>query len=84
MIKRNISHLFLYLPNMINLEIVAIQININNDVIVLYFASHAPRYKFLKTYIENLFPENTPTILLGDLNCKREAWGCKKTNPNGR
>lgn len=83
-IKRNISHHSLYLPRLNNLEIVAIKIKTNTDEIILYSAYHAPRYKFLKTYIETLFYDNTPTILLGDLNCKHESWGCNKTNPNGK
>lgn len=83
-IKRHISHHSLYLPYMNNLEIVAVKVQINNYELVLYSAYHAPRYKFSKTYIENLFFDDTPTILLGDLNCKHEAWGCNKTNPNGR
>lgn len=83
-IKRNISHHSLYLPYMNNLEVVAVKIKSNGGELIVYAAYHAPRYKFSKTYIENLFFSNTPTILLGDLNCKHEAWGCRKTNPNGR
>lgn len=84
MIKKNISHHSLFLPPVGNLEVVAVKIQIHNEELVLYSAYHAPRYKFSKTYIENLFSNNIPTVLLGDLNCKHEAWGCHTTNPNGR
>ena len=83
-IKRKISHHSIYLPYMNNLEVVGIKFVLNSQDITLFSAYHTPRHKFFKTYIDNLFIPNTPTILLGDLNCKHVAWGCNKNNPNGK
>lgn len=83
-IRKNIPHYSIFLPYMNTLEIIGIKFQLNNTECTLYSAYHAPKYKFSHTYTENLFNPNCPTILLGDLNCKHEAWGCHKTNPNGR
>lgn len=83
-IKKTISHHSLYLPYMNYLEVVGVKISFKSFQLILYSAYHAPRHKFSKTYIDNLFDGLTPTILLGDLNSKHQAWGCNKTNPNGR
>lgn len=83
-IKKDISHYSIYLPAMGHLEVVGIKLALDSHELIIYSAYHAPRFKFSQTYIDRLFDNSTPTILLGDLNCKHEAWGCVKSNPNGK
>lgn len=83
-IKRSISHHSLFLPQLINIEAVAIKLNLsNNESLTIISAYKSPNRRLQVNDINNLFLLNTPTLLVGDLNCKHRFWGCRASNPNG-
>lgn len=84
-IKRNLSHHSILLPPIPDIEAVCIQLlQQNNKVIKIISAYKQPCKRLNPLSIQRLFEDTKPTILLGDLNCKHESWGCHTTTPNGR
>lgn len=82
LIKKNIKHHQSTIPDMINLEAIAITISTNRQEIKIISAYNPPNKKIQNEDISGLFKDK-PTILLGDLNAKHQTWGCLKTNQNG-
>lgn len=82
LIKKNIKHHQSTLPDMINLEAIAITVSTNRQDIKIISAYNPPNKKIQNEDISGLFKDK-PTILLGDLNAKHQTWGCLKTNQNG-
>ena len=84
-IKHKLSHHSIYLPNIPDLEAVCIQLlQRNNTTVNIISAYKQPCKRLNPLAISTLFESNQPTLLLGDLNCKHESWGCLSTTPNGR
>lgn len=83
--KRCISNHAVLLPSVRDFQIVGIKIQCrdSNDF-VLYCAYKPPSCLLNVDYLSLLFPADGSTLLLGDLNCKHTAWGCRVTNPNGQ
>ena len=83
-IKNNISHHHIFLPALLTIESVGIRIKLQNGQLISVLSVYkSPNRRFHDQDLENLFNLNSPTIVLGDLNCKHCIWGCRTTNPNG-
>ena len=82
LIKNNIQHHQSTIPDMINLEAIAITVSTDGHDIKIIAAYNPPNKKIQSQDISELFKDK-PTILLGDLNSKHQTWGCLKTNQNG-
>lgn len=82
LIKKNLKHNPIILPLTILMEAVAINLVTDKHDLRVISAYNPPNKKIQNSDLPKLF-NNTPTILLGDLNSKNTIWGCKKTNPNG-
>jgi hypothetical protein len=65
------------------METVAINLITNKHDLRVISAYNLPNKKILNSGLPKFF-NNTPTILLGDLNSENQIWSCKKTNPNGQ
>jgi endonuclease/exonuclease/phosphatase family metal-dependent hydrolase len=81
-IKNNNKHHQSTIPDMINLEAIAITISTDRNDIKITAAYNPPNKKNQNQDISELFKDK-PTILLGDFNSKHQTWGCFKTNQNG-
>ncbi|KAL4084131.1 hypothetical protein QTP88_027966 [Uroleucon formosanum] len=82
LIKKNLKHNPIILPPTIQMEAVAINLVTDKHDLRVISSYNPPNKKIQNSDLPKLF-NNTPTILLGDLNSKNTIWGCKKTNPNG-
>jgi len=82
LIKKNLKHNPIILPPKIQMEAVAINLVTDKHDLRVISSYNPPNKKIQNSDLPKLF-NNTPTILLGDLNSKNTIWGCKKTNPNG-
>uniref|UniRef100_A0A1Y1K0C8 Reverse transcriptase domain-containing protein n=1 Tax=Photinus pyralis TaxID=7054 RepID=A0A1Y1K0C8_PHOPY len=82
--KKNITAHQLDLPKTNTIETVAIQVELQNQQKLKIIAAYKqPNKKIAANDLQNIFNDNTPTLLIGDLNCKNTIWGCRATNPDG-
>lgn len=66
------------------MEAVAIKLMLSNQEIIKIIAAYQqPSRRILEEDLIAIFDDQTPTLLLGDLNSKNQQWGCKSNNPNG-
>lgn len=83
-VRRNILHGEVQLPDMERLEAVAIQVSLENGrQINIVSAYQRPNLSLSDNDLRNVL-SGPPTLVIGDLNSKHVAWGCRVTNPNGR
>ncbi|KAJ4429275.1 hypothetical protein ANN_26278 [Periplaneta americana] len=84
-IRKNIKHHSILLPELNCLEACAIKITSHNlPQFTIISAYKPPKVRLNSQDVVNLFSNTTPTILLGDLNSKHQIWGCRVTTPNRR
>lgn len=84
-IKKNISHHEISLPDLDSIEATAINVTLSNseavDIISAYRSPN--QYNFRNDMIK-LFDKDNPTILFGDINAKNKIWGCRADNNAGK
>lgn len=78
LIKNNIKHNPIILPSTLQMETIAINLATDKHNLHIVSAYNPPNKKIQKSDLPQLFNNNTPTLLLGDLNSKNIIWGCKK------
>lgn len=84
MIKKRITHYPLPNQELTNIENVAIRLKMdNNSHVNLHCAYKQPKKRILNEDLQEIFQTTTPTLVIGDLNCKHTNWGCRVNNPNG-
>lgn len=83
LIKPYIKHYVIQHNNLPSLEILTIIININKINYHFSVAYKPPKFTFPLATFKCIFNNQNKNILLGDLNCKHQVWGCNSTNPNG-
>ena len=67
-----------------SIETVAISIElVNIKQLKIICGYRQPNKKLQEEDVRNMFTDNGPSILVGDLNCKNQYWGCRTNNPNG-
>lgn len=67
-----------------NIESVAIKILTHDQTYINIIAVYKPPNKpLLESDINTLFHSNETTLVIGDMNSKNTAWGCRQTNPSG-
>lgn len=82
--KNSIKSHCIPIATLTSIEAVAIQVECHNNEKLNIISTYKPPNKTLiTTDLEKLFCDNTPTLLLGDLNCKNTIWGCRVNNPSG-
>lgn len=85
LVKKSLKYHEIILPQLINLEATAVNLTMrNNKKIKIIAAYQPPSKRIMEEDITTIFRENTPTLLLGDLNSKNTVWECRATNPNGQ
>lgn len=83
-IKRNIYHYELYLPGLISIESVAINLTTSNGQLLTIAAVYkSPNRRLHDSDLDYIFTQNNSTLVIGDLNCKHVFWNCRVSNPNG-
>ena len=83
-VKRNINHHSIFLPQLISIEAVGIKLNLQNDQHVNLISGYkSPNRRLNQQDLLHLFHDDTATLMLGDINCKHQFWGCRINNPNG-
>lgn len=84
-ISKRINHHHIYLPQLASIEAVGIKLMLrNNQEVRLISVYKPPNKRFYDQDLDLIFQDNFPTLVLGDLNCKNQTWGCRITNPNGK
>lgn len=86
LIKKNIRHDPIIVPNMISFELVGVQIyTLDDNIFKVYCTYLQPSKQIMASDLNKIFDnEQNPTILAGDLNSKHPAWYSRVSNPNGR
>lgn len=83
-IKRSINHNSIYLPQLLSIEATAVKVNLDDGSFVNVISAYkSPNRRLNVNDMTNLFTPHSPTLLIGDINCKHQYWGCRVTNPNG-
>jgi hypothetical protein len=83
-IKRSLKHNSLFLPQLVSVEATAVKVFLTDGTSVNIICAYKPPNRRLHINdISNLSSGQVPTLIIGDLNCKHQNWGCRVTNPNG-
>lgn len=83
-IKKNICHEPIVLPPMICFEIQGISISLANGSQLRIFSAYRSRKPLFVSDLNSIFVgNNTPTMMVGDFNCKHPAWFSVSSNQNG-
>lgn len=82
-IKRKLVHTKISVPTSQALEMVAIQISLSIGKINLIAAYKPPNKLLPINILKTIFTNNDKIVLMGDLNAKHTAWGCRTTTPQG-
>lgn len=73
--KKNICHEPIVLPPMVCFEIQGIRVSLNNGSSLRIFSTYRSKKPLSVRDLNTIFHEdNTPTMIVGDLNCKHPAW----------
>lgn len=83
-VKKSIKTSDFPILEVINIEVVGIVLELKNDrYLKIVSAYKQPNKRIISKDLEEVFNDNIPTLLIGDLNCKSTVWGCRASNPNG-
>lgn len=82
-IKKYLIHHEHHLVQLQHIEAVSIDLKLRNYNIKIISVYLQPNRRITENDIHNLFDEDRATLVLGDLNSKNIAWGCRVNNPNG-
>lgn len=83
-VKKQITHHDIYLPGFLSIEATGIKVRLSNGGSLIILAAYkSPNKRFYDQDLQSLFYSDSPTLVLGDFNCKNRFWGCAVTNPNG-
>lgn len=84
LIKKKFTNQQLPLINCSNIEIIGIEIILtNNSTLNIFSAYKQPNKPLIEEDIKLIFNTNRQTLLLGDINSKNTAWGCRANNQAG-
>lgn len=85
LVKNGIKHDSYYLPEMTNLETVAVCLYVNNGSKLLFVSCYKPPDKsLLHTDLHKIFRCCDNVVIAGDLNCKHTIWNCSTADRDGR
>lgn len=83
-IKKNLCHEPIILSPMVCFEIQGIKVSLKNGSCLRIFSAYRSKKPLSIRDLNCIFNvENTPTMIVGDLNCKHPAWFSVTSNPNG-
>lgn len=84
LIKRKVYHHNILLPQLRNIEAVGAKVFLSTGKFINIISAYkSPNKRLLEQDILNIFHDVLPTLIIGDLNCKHQMWGCRATNSNG-
>ena len=83
LVKNNARHDQFLLPNVVNLETIAVCLYLQNNTLLL-FVSCYNLVIILHSDLDSVFSSIDPVVLVCHLNCKRTAWNCISVDRNGR
>jgi len=85
LVKDNVPHDQFVLPNVVNLETIAICLYLQYNTHLLFVSCYNPPYSpVLHSHLDSVFSSFDSVVLVGDLNCKRTAWNCSSVDRNVR
>lgn len=84
LISNSIKHGQVHTTSSPNLETVGIKIFVNNTEIIIIAAYKPPNKTFPCYVYKEIFNRYPRLILMGDLNSKHTAWGCRTTTAQGQ
>lgn len=83
-IKKQITHHEKQKMELRSLEAIAVDITLQvNKRITIVAAYKQPNNRLHEQDIIQMFNDNQPTLVIGDLNSKNTIWGCRVNNPDG-
>jgi hypothetical protein len=82
-VKKNLKHDVLPSANS-QIENTAINLYLTDSVIRIVSAYCPPGKILTSPDLDAIFSDETPTLVLGDLNAKHQFWNCNSTNNSGR
>jgi endonuclease/exonuclease/phosphatase (EEP) superfamily protein YafD len=84
LVKEGLNHDRFHIQSRSKMETEAIMVHTTlRTKIFIVSGCNPPTNTFSREEILELFPIQTPTIVMGDMNSKHRAWNCTKTNTNG-
>ena len=82
LVKNNVRHDQFVLPNVVNLETIAVCLYLQNYTPLLFVACYNPPESC--TLTSTVFPSFDSVVPAGDMNCKDTAWHSISVDRNGR
>lgn len=84
LIKRRVTHCPLIPLNCVSIETIGIEIkSSDNSCLNIVCGYKQPNRRLCNEDLSKIYESRRPTLLVGDLNCKNTAWGCRCNNPEG-
>lgn len=81
-VKSSLKHCEIMVPALVSIEAVGVKIYSENKTFTLISAYKAPKNKLHCSDLSKLLAfENS--VVVGDLNCKNQAWNCVSKNSDG-
>jgi hypothetical protein len=85
LVKNNVLHDQFVLPNVVNLETVAVCLYLQNNILLLFVSCYNPPESPVPYFdLNSLFSSFDSVALIGDLNCKHIAWYFISVDRNGQ
>jgi len=76
-VKNNVCHDRFVLPNVVNLETIAVCFYLQNNIHLLSVSCYnPPNSPILHSDLDSVFSSFDSVVLVSDLNCKHTAWNC--------
>jgi len=83
-VKNNVRHDRFVLPNVVNLETIAVCLYLQNNICLLFVSCYNPtNFPILQPDLHSVFSSFDSVVLVSDLNCKHTAWNCIFVDRNG-
>lgn len=83
-IKNNIEHYLIKVPELINIEAIGVIVQHASKNVLVISAYLPPEKKLINQDLHKLLSLHTHVLILGDLNCKHVSWNCPTNNQNGK
>lgn len=83
LIKPEMPHSFQGSNQNISIDNVTVKIHTRNGPIKITSAYKSPQLPLIREEVQELLDQNTPLLIVGDLNWKNVDWNSRTTNANG-
>ncbi|CAH2215773.1 jg21243, partial [Pararge aegeria aegeria] len=84
LVRRDVIHEELEHAPYTSLRSQGVRVHNGAEELLLYAAYRPPNTNFVSTDVHTLFESRSPTLIVGDLNAKHQAWGSRIANTAGR